>query len=280
MCCGHIPGTVLHCQSNGSLLSISCLKNTMVAKGTYIEIVNKDGLPVKVTHHCDDDSYEPNDRGSSSVTHPYCTNPKTKCQWEGQQLLCRGGPTRDNQCQCMPGWRSDCSRGFAGDDLCSCNRLPCPSGTERNITYQKGREPTCPAEAIPLNYTCVTIKTAEVSTEAIPLNNTCVTIKTAEISTPANYTDTSSPSVPSLTPKTTANPSDDHTDEKNLELLALLLLLPILVAIIFFSVLYKRNERFRQRVKNWTEVISNCTCKRNAGQSPTPKPEPEEETLV
>lgn len=80
MCCGHIPGTVLHCQSNGSLLSISCLKNTMVAKGTYIEIVNKDGLPVKVTHHCDDDSYEPNDRGSSSVTHPYCTNPKTKCQ--------------------------------------------------------------------------------------------------------------------------------------------------------------------------------------------------------
>ena len=270
MCCGHIPGTVLHCQSNGGPPSISCLKNTTVAKGTYIEIVNKDGLPVKVTHPCDDDSYEPNDRGSSSVTHPYCTNPKTKCQGEGQQLLCSGGPTQDNQCRCMPGWRSDCSRGFTGDDLCSCNRLPCPSGTDRNITYQKGREPTCPAEA-----------------EAIPLNYTCVTIKTAEVSTPANYTDTSSPSVPSLTPKTTANPSDDHTDEKDLELLALLL--PILVAIIVFSVLYKHNERFRQRVKNWTEVIFNCTCKRNAGQSPTPKPErqsptpkpePEEETLV
>ena len=145
--------------------ALSCLKNTTVAKGTYIEIVNKDGLPVKVTHPCDDDSYEPDDRGSSSVTHPYCIKQKTKCSKPGQQLLCRGGPTRDNQCQCMPGWRSDCSRGFTGDDLCSCNRLPCPSGTERNITYQKDRE-LCPAETIPLKYTCITVKTAEVSTPA------------------------------------------------------------------------------------------------------------------
>ena len=258
MCCGHIPGTVLHCQSAGSLLSIGCQKNTTVAKGTYIEIVNKDGLPVKVTHPCDDDSYEPDDRGSSSVTHPYCTNPKTKCQGEGQQLLCSGGPTRDNQCQCMPGWRSDCSRGFTGDDLCSCNRLPCPSGTERNITYQKDRE-LCPAETIPLKYTCITVKTAEVST-------------------PANYTDTSSRSVPSPTPKTTANPSDDHTNENNLEFLALLLLIP--VAVFVFTGLYKCNETFKQTVNNWTEVISNCTCKRNASQSPTLEPEPDMETFV
>ena len=251
-CCGEIPGTVLHCQSNGTLPSVSCMPNTTVAKGMYIKIVKKDGLPYKVTHHCDKDHYEPNDRGSNSVIHPYCTKRKTKCSEKlGQQRLCKGGPTRDDQCQCRQGYQSDCSRGFTQHDACSCQKAECPDGTERKSSYKSDSELDCPiGPEIHLNYSCVIITTTEISSTP----NTSLSTPNTSLLTPEPK------------PRPTSNSSDDgrNTDDGYTSNYLALLIISA-AAVVFF--LYQCNRKFREAVNS----VWNYTCTERADRRPRQK---------
>ena len=175
--------------------------------------------------HCDKDHYEPNDRGSNSVTHPYCTKTKTRClSSNGEQLLCSGGLVRDDQCQCRIGYESDCSRGFTESDrsLCFCQESNCPKETERNMTYNYDKEQACPTDRdIHLNYSCVTVNTHEISsTEDFP--NPSIT-------------------TPSVRHKPTSNSSNDgiDTDGPNFSFEAFLSIFP--AAVFIFAILYKCN---------------------------------------
>lgn len=234
-CCGTQTDLFLHCQVFNSHLHICCLPKTLVEKGTYMAIVETDGRLEKVTHPCDKDHYEPKDRWSNSLIYQYCTHPKYKCSKEiGQQLLCRGGPSKDDQCQCMPDFRSNCNRGYndADDHECLCYESKCPNGTERCITYQYSVQ-QCPNQDIALNNSCLPVcnQTPEISFT----HKTSLTTQT-----PIQFTSNSTDDA--------AGTDTNGSSKQNF--LAFLVIIP--VAVFFIAV----NRRFREAVvKRFREAV-------------------------
>ena len=246
-CCG--TDSFLHCliddQPNGDqFFTVSCLPKTLVKSGTFMKIVERDGLPQIDTQPCDEYHFEPEDRWSNSLNYPYCTHTKTRCLSINRQLLCRGGPSRDDQCICIQGYESDCNTGLTERDghECGCRESSkCPNGTERNITYTDG-EQVCPSDG------------------EISLNYQCVPVNTPGASSPKNFPSTASPTP---IPRTTTKSTDDSKDiskSYKLNFLGFLAIIPVLLAILF--ILYKYNSKFRQ-------AVDRNICRKRAAERPS-----------
>ena len=245
-CCG--TDSFLHCLidhqlSGDQVLNVSCLPRILVKSGTFMKIVERDGLPQIETQPCNKDYFESEDRWSNSLHYPCCTHTKTRClSINRQQLLCRGGPSRDDQCICMQGYESDCNRGLTERDghECGCRESSkCPNGTERNITYTDG-EQGCPSDG------------------EISLNYQCVPVSSPGASSPKNFPNTASPT-PIIKSTTTSKSTDDSTDIGGLNFLGFLAIIPVL-AILF--ILYKCNNTFRH-------AVDRNICRKRAAERPT-----------
>ena len=250
-CCG--TDLFLHCvadyqPSGDQFFTISCLPRTLVKSGTFMKIVERDGLPQIDTQPCDEYHFEPEDRWSNSLNYPYCTHTKTRClAKKRQQLLCRGGPSRDDQCICMQGYESDCNRGLTERDghECGCRESSkCPNGTERNITYTDG-EQVCPSDG------------------EISLNYQCLPVSTPGASPPKNFPNTASPT-PIIRSTTTSKSTDDSTDTGRSDKLNFLGFLAIIPGLLLLAILYKCNIKFRQ-------AVDRNICRKRAAERPTHK---------
>ena len=214
MCCQGFGGAVLHCLSHFDtdkeryILSVSCMPDSTVPAGEYLTIISRNGLPKKVVQTCPPGHFEPKDRKSSQIRHPSCQS-KTPCNaTEGQQILCDRGPVGQDLCMCSPGYEpkywnmptSPCKGGFDPNYPCICDKVPCPPGTARNISYGSLPDSEC-QKKISIDYACINISS---------------TVKT-DTSTPSN-----------ITPAQDQGTSGAGEKPKDLSFLALLaLILPI-----------------------------------------------------
>ncbi|XP_025112447.1 uncharacterized protein LOC112575091 isoform X2 [Pomacea canaliculata] len=160
MCCSQYPGTTLHCQQGTADTTVTvfpaCLPRTRVPMGNY-GVLGEKGDPEFEILPCNRESYEMSDRQSDDRNIEHCSHQKTRCSGEGQRLLCRAGPTRDDRCVCDDGYRphpdnADCRKGYFTDLSCICRLDPCPSGMARYIP--RPQNDSCDDTDIEVNYTC------------------------------------------------------------------------------------------------------------------------------
>ena len=186
-CCQDFGGTVLHCLSHFDtdaeryILLISCLPDSTVPAGKYLTIIPHNSLPQKVVQTCPPGHFEPKERKSSQIRHPYCQS-KTPCNaTEGQQILCDRGPVGQDLCMCSPGYEpkywntstSLCKEGFDSNSHwhCVCNKVPCPPGTARNISYGSLADSGC-QKKISIDYACINISSTVKTDTTTPSNTT------------------------------------------------------------------------------------------------------------
>ena len=185
MCCQGFGGAVLHCLSHFDtdaeryILLISCLPDSTVPAGKYLTIIPHNGLPQKVVQTCPPGHFERKERKSSQIRHPYCQS-KTQCNaTEGQQILCDRGPVGQDLCRCSPGYElkywnmptSPCKGGFDSNSHCVCNKVPCPPGTARNISYGSLADSEC-QKKISIDYACINISSTVKTDTTTPSNTT------------------------------------------------------------------------------------------------------------
>ena len=185
MCCPDFPGTVLHCQrrsfENGDPYNFpACLPEQTVPAGQAGMLeTDSDGNPKFVTRPCIFSYFEDTDRMSSGVAFPYCTQPKSECSGDGQELLCHGGPTGDDSCSCAAGYQPRADRclgaGFSYDDGCECVPMSCPPSQCAVRTPSHLEPAPCADRKQAVHFVCLACPSTPVTTLSASVFDTSLT---------------------------------------------------------------------------------------------------------
>ncbi|KAK7114076.1 uncharacterized protein [Littorina saxatilis] len=220
-CCSGFPGTVLVCQKGHDLIGNSynfpaCLPDKLDPPGNFGNLSKDDrDNPVFLVLPCNATTeFEDKERLRSDATFPQCRR-KSKCDGEGQELLCKSDSMQDDLCTCAEGFFTtpgSCEQGFTQHDHCNCHEKLCHSGLvpARTTLPPEPRlcsELICPGFAVQSR--CIKPTTTPVPSTPPPGVTTALSTATEEKG-PAKRADTT-PAVP-YTPTPPEQPHPDKGD--------------------------------------------------------------------
>lgn len=201
-CCSAFTGTVLHCQKmysdhppHNQFNALACLPNQNVPPGqTGMLQTDASGNATFVKVPCSSTAaFEDKERLSSDIAFPYCTKIRSTCAGVGLVKLCSGGPSADDLCTCVAGYKPDaehCFAGFTNNDACVCEVMACDHGLCAVRTPAASQQGLCTDRfTVQFNYTACPKTSSSIPSSVASLTHSSSTVSLADVTTPPKKLD-------------------------------------------------------------------------------------------